>query len=84
MMWNLTSKRPGGAAQVVGRLAFIRSLQTALNIHPSDSLGYNNNNVIKTFMIGKKVEVSLRLFDTFQRNMVFIFLWGSWGFHRAK
>ena len=43
-MWNLTPKRPGGAAHVVGRLAFIRSLQTALNIHPSDSLGYNNNN----------------------------------------
>ena len=38
------TKRPGGAAHVVGRLAFIRSLQTALNIHPSDSLGYNNNN----------------------------------------
>ena len=37
------TKRPGGAAHVVGRLAFIRSLQTALNIHPSDSLGYNNN-----------------------------------------
>ena len=50
-------------------MAFIRSLQTALNIHPSDSLGYNNNNVIKTFMIGKKVEVSLRLFDIFERNM---------------
>ena len=29
-------------------------------------------------MIGKKVEVSLRLFDIFERNRVFIFLWGSW------
>ena len=28
-------------------------------------------------LIGKKVEVSLRLFDIFERNMVFVFLWGS-------
>ena len=33
--------------------------------------------------IGKKVEVSLRLFDIFKRNRVFIFLWESWGTHRA-
>ena len=30
-------------------------------------------------LIGKKVEVSLRLFDTFERNMVFIFLFENWG-----
>ena len=30
-------------------------------------------------MIGKKVEVSLRLFDIFERNRVFIFLCGSLG-----
>ena len=30
-------------------------------------------------IIGKKVEVSLRLFDIFERNRVFIFLCGSWG-----
>ena len=30
-------------------------------------------------IIGKKVEVSLWLFDIFERNMVFIFLLGSWG-----
>ena len=29
-------------------------------------------------IIGKKVEVSLRLFDIFERNMVFIFLLESW------
>ena len=29
--------------------------------------------------VGKKVEVSLRLFDIFERNRVFIFLWGSFG-----
>ena len=28
-------------------------------------------------LIGKKVEVSLRLFDIFERNMVFIFLFAS-------
>ena len=28
-------------------------------------------------IIGEKVEVSLRLFDIFERNMVFIFLCGS-------
>ena len=28
-------------------------------------------------LIGKKVEVSLRLFDIFERNRVFIFLLGS-------
>ena len=38
------TKRPGGAAHVVGRLASIGSLQTALNIHPNVSLGNNNNN----------------------------------------
>ena len=30
-------------------------------------------------VIGKKVEVSLPLFDIFERNRVFIFLWESWG-----
>ena len=30
-------------------------------------------------LIGKKVEVSLRLFDIFEKNRVFIFLWGSFG-----
>ena len=30
-----------------------------------------------TPLIGKKVEVSLRLFDIFERNRVFIFLIGS-------
>ena len=28
-------------------------------------------------LVGKKVEVSLRLFDIFERNRVFILLWGS-------
>ena len=37
-----------------------------------------------TFIVGKKVEVNLRLFDIFQRNMVFIFLWESWESHRAE
>ena len=31
------------------------------------------------FIIGKKVEVSVRLFDIFERNRVFIFLWESCG-----
>ena len=35
-------------------------------------------------MIWKKVEVSLRLFDIFERNRVFIFLCGSWGSPRGK
>ena len=30
-------------------------------------------------LIGKKVEVSLWLFDIFERNRVFIFSWESWG-----
>ena len=34
-------------------------------------------------LVGKKVEVSLRLFDIFERNMVFIFLRGSFGTHPA-
>ena len=34
-------------------------------------------------IIEKKVEVSLRLFDIFEGNMVFIFLLGSWGSHPA-
>ena len=34
---------------------------------------FNGINVI----IGKKVEVSLRLFDIFERKRVFIFLWES-------
>ena len=29
-------------------------------------------------LIGKKVEVRLRLFDIFERNMVFLFLLESW------
>ena len=33
--------------------------------------------------VGKKVEVSLRLFDIFEKNMVFIFLLGSLGTHPA-
>ena len=32
-------------------------------------------------IIGKKVEVGLRLFDIFERNRVFIFLLESWGTH---
>jgi len=36
------------------------------------------------FLIGKKVEVSLRLFDVFERNMVFIFLWENLGTHPAE
>ena len=34
-------------------------------------------------VIGKKVEVSLRLFYIFERNMVFIFLWESCASHPA-
>ena len=37
----------------------------------------------KLHIVGKKVEVSLQLFDIFQRNMVFIFLLGSFGTHPA-
>ena len=33
----------------------------------------------QVIMIGKKVEVCLRLFDIFERKRVFIFLWGSFG-----
>ena len=33
----------------------------------------------KVSVIGKKVKVSLRLFDIFERNRVFIFLCKSWG-----
>ena len=35
-------------------------------------------------IIGKKVEVSLRLFDIFVRNMVLIFLCKSFGTHAAE
>ena len=38
----------------------------------------------QTFMIGKKVEVSLRLFNIFERNRVFISLCRSFGTHRAN
>ena len=34
-------------------------------------------------IIGKKVKVSLQLFDIFEKNMVFIFLLESWGSHPA-
>ena len=34
-------------------------------------------------LIGKKVEVCLRLFDIFERNRVFILLLESWGTHPA-
>ena len=34
-------------------------------------------------IIRKKVEVSLRLFDIFEGNRVFIFLWGSCDLDRA-
>ena len=37
----------------------------------------------KFTVIRKKVEVCLRLFDIFERNRVFIFLWESWGTHPA-
>ena len=30
---------------------------------------------MRKIVIGIKVEVSLRLFDIFERNMIFIFLW---------
>ena len=36
-----------------------------------DTAGHGNT------LIGKKVEVSLQLFDIFERNMVFIFLFES-------
>ena len=36
-----------------------------------------------SYIIGKKVEVSLQLFDIFERNMDFIFLCESWESHRA-
>ena len=35
------------------------------------------NFAIFSLLVGKKVEVSLRFFDIFKRNMVFIFLLGS-------
>ena len=38
--------------------------------------------MILLMIIGKKVEVSLRLFDIFERNMVFVFLWESYGSDR--
>ena len=39
--------------------------------------------IIRCWIIGKKVEVSLRLFDIFEKNMVFIFLWKSLRTHPA-
>ena len=43
MIWNLTPKRPGGAAHLVDRLAFIRSLQTTRKNFLGNSPGYNND-----------------------------------------
>ena len=37
----------------------------------------------ETWIVGKKVEVSLRLFDIFEINRVFIFLLESWRTHPA-
>ena len=41
------------------------------------TLSATQNSACRAQLIGKQVEVSLQLFDVFERNMVFIFLKGS-------
>ena len=50
-------------------LKYVKKLKTDFDFFPDK---YYN------IIIGKKVEVSLRLFDIFERNRVFIFSCESW------
>ena len=53
------------------------SLKECVAVRPTDKPTGQLERYETYTIIGKKVEVSLRLFDIFLRNMVFIFLWES-------